>query len=148
MGFSTNLSMQCSHGEANKFYLLHIMVFISLMVCSHGSDFNKDFVATWGDRNVQIRDKGHLVELSLDREIGSRIQSKERYLYGRFDLEIKLAKGESAGTITSFYVKFLSSLVILFFMTNMGLCPYLILIIKIVLTKFVSTAYKNLVCSK
>lgn len=75
------------------------------MVCSHGSDFNKDFVATWGERNVQIHDEG-ILELSLDEEIGSRIESKERYLYGRFDMEMKLVKGESAGTITSFYVKF------------------------------------------
>ena len=35
---------------------------------------------------------------------GVGFQTKERYLFGGFDLEIKLVPGESAGTITSLYV--------------------------------------------
>ncbi|KAJ4816141.1 Xyloglucan endotransglucosylase/hydrolase [Rhynchospora pubera] len=96
--------MFCSQGYANRFHLVHLLIVISFIVSSHGSDFNKDFEVTWGHRNARIHDEGRLLELSLDREIGSRVQSKERYLYGRFDLEMKLVKGESAGTITSFYI--------------------------------------------
>ncbi|KAF7028451.1 hypothetical protein CFC21_070396 [Triticum aestivum] len=48
-------------------------------------------------------DDGRVVELALDRETGSRLESKDRYLFGRFDLDIRLVADESAGTITSFY---------------------------------------------
>ncbi|KAF7008739.1 hypothetical protein CFC21_023436 [Triticum aestivum] len=48
-------------------------------------------------------DDGRVVELALDRETGSRLESKDRYLFGRFDLDIRLVAGESAGTITSLY---------------------------------------------
>jgi Glycosyl hydrolases family 16 len=97
--------MYYSQGNASTLHLLHLLIVTSFIVCSHGNDFNQKFVASWGERNVQIQAKGVLA-LSLDKEIGSRIESKERYLYGRFDMEMKLARGESAGTITSFYVKF------------------------------------------
>lgn len=69
-----------------------------------GHNFHRDFDATWGEGNARFLDSGRLVELSLDEQTGSRLQSKDRYLFGRFDLEIKLVLGESAGTITSFYV--------------------------------------------
>ena len=55
-------------------------------------------------------DDGRVVELALDRETGSRLESKDRYLFGRFDLDIRLVAGESAGTITSLYVSVHGSL--------------------------------------
>ncbi|TVU07778.1 hypothetical protein EJB05_41147 [Eragrostis curvula] len=67
-------------------------------------NFHRDFDVVWGEGNARFRDGGRLVELSLDERTGARLQSKERYLFGRFDLEIKLVPGESAGTITSFYI--------------------------------------------
>jgi xyloglucan:xyloglucosyl transferase TCH4 len=67
-------------------------------------DFRRDFEVTWGQDNARFRDGGRVVELSLDERTGARMQSKDRYLFGRFDLDIKLVPGESAGTITAFYV--------------------------------------------
>uniref|UniRef100_A0A0A9CP76 Xyloglucan endotransglucosylase/hydrolase n=1 Tax=Arundo donax TaxID=35708 RepID=A0A0A9CP76_ARUDO len=67
-------------------------------------NFHRDFDVAWGEGNARFRDGGRLVELSLDERTGARLQSKERYLFGRFDLEIKLVAGDSAGTITSFYI--------------------------------------------
>ncbi|XP_062229683.1 xyloglucan endotransglucosylase protein 7-like [Phragmites australis] len=67
-------------------------------------NFHRDFDVVWGEGNARFRDGGRLVELSLDERTGARLQSKDRYLFGRFDLEIKLVPGESAGTITSFYI--------------------------------------------
>jgi Glycosyl hydrolases family 16 len=109
VSFSTHSSMYCSHGDANRSNLLHLLIVISFMVCSHGNDFDQKFVASWGERNVRMQHEGVLA-LSLDKEIGSRIESKELYLYGKFNMEMKLARGESAGTITSFYVLFSSAL--------------------------------------
>ncbi|KAJ3696238.1 hypothetical protein LUZ60_001615 [Juncus effusus] len=80
------------------------MVIASFVVFTRASDYNKDFDIVLGSRNARIRDDGRLIELSLDKEVSPRIQSKENFLYGRFDFEIKLAKGDTAGTITSFYI--------------------------------------------
>uniref|UniRef100_A0ACD5ZBS3 Uncharacterized protein n=1 Tax=Avena sativa TaxID=4498 RepID=A0ACD5ZBS3_AVESA len=66
--------------------------------------FHRDFDAVWGRRNARFLEEGRVVELSLDERTGSRLQSKDRYLFGRFDLDIRLVAGESAGTITSFYI--------------------------------------------
>nr|XP_051198921.1 uncharacterized protein LOC127312431 isoform X1 [Lolium perenne] len=66
--------------------------------------FHRDFDAVWGKRNARFLEQGRVVELSLDERTGSRLESKDRYLFGRFDLDIRLVAGESAGTITSFYM--------------------------------------------
>jgi hypothetical protein len=72
--------------------------------------FHRDFNAVWGKRNARFLEQGRVVELSLDQRTGSRLESKDRYLFGRFDLDIRLVAGESAGTITSFYVSLFRSL--------------------------------------
>ena len=66
--------------------------------------FHRDFDAVWGNRNARFLEEGRVVELALDEQTGSRLESKDRYLFGRFDLDIRLVAGDSAGTITSFYV--------------------------------------------
>jgi xyloglucan:xyloglucosyl transferase len=49
-------------------------------------------------------DKGKLLTLSLDRISGSGFQSKREYLFGRMDMQLKLVSGDSAGTVTAYYV--------------------------------------------
>ncbi|KAL6873683.1 hypothetical protein ACP4OV_013765 [Aristida adscensionis] len=73
-------------------------------VAGGGHSYHRDFDVVWGQGNARFRDGGRAVELSLDERSGARLQSKERFLFGRFDLEIKLVAGESAGTITAFYI--------------------------------------------
>ena len=80
------------------------LLLLAVAAAAGGHDFRRDFDVVWGEGNARFRDGGREVELSLDERTGARLQSKERYLFGRFDLEIKLVPGESAGTITSFYV--------------------------------------------
>jgi hypothetical protein len=81
-----------------------LLALLAAAAAAGDHDFRRDFDVTWGEGNARFRDGGREVELSLDRRTGARLQSKERYLFGRFDIEIKLVPGESAGTITSFYV--------------------------------------------
>jgi xyloglucan:xyloglucosyl transferase len=42
--------------------------------------------------------------LGLDHTSGSGFSSKDAYLYGRFDMDIKLVSNNSAGTVATFYV--------------------------------------------
>ncbi|XP_011006106.1 PREDICTED: brassinosteroid-regulated protein BRU1-like [Populus euphratica] len=75
----------------------------SMAVVASGS-FYQDFDLTWGDRRAKIFNGGQLLSLSLDKVSGSGFQSKKEYLFGRIDMQLKLVAGNSAGTVTAYYL--------------------------------------------
>lgn len=66
--------------------------------------FDRLFEITWGDDHANILDDGELLTLSLDQRSGSGLRSKNEYLFGKIDMQLKLVKGNSAGTVTAYYV--------------------------------------------
>ncbi|BAT73567.1 hypothetical protein LR48_Vigan01g038500 [Vigna angularis] len=67
-------------------------------------NFYEDIAITWGEQGgLKILGSNFLM-LSLDQLSGSGFRSKAEYLYGRIDMQIKLVSGNSAGTVTAYYL--------------------------------------------
>ncbi|KAJ6292744.1 hypothetical protein OIU78_024848 [Salix suchowensis] len=73
------------------------------MAASAG-DFNQEVVPIWGGDRAKILSGGKVLSLTLDKTSGSGFESKREYLFGRIDMQIKLVAGNSAGSVTAYYL--------------------------------------------
>ena len=66
--------------------------------------FGRNYVPTWAFDHIKYFNGGNEIQLLLDKYTGTGFQSKGSYLFGHFSMNIRMVPGDSAGTVTAFYL--------------------------------------------
>lgn len=84
-------------------FLVILGVCLTSVVATPAS-FSDEFTVTSEVDHVKTMADNNTIELILDQNSGAGFASKYQYMFGLVSMEIKLVSGDSAGTVTAFYM--------------------------------------------
>ncbi|CAL9185535.1 unnamed protein product [Musa hybrid cultivar] len=93
--------MESSNGGGWRMVMV-LYVAVSMVGSGWCSKFDELVQPSWATDHVIY--EGELLKLKLDNSSGAGFVSKSKYLYGKVTAELKLVEGDSAGTVTAFYM--------------------------------------------
>lgn len=82
--------------------LVTVLITMAIVNWAHSAKFDELFRPSWALDHV-LRD-GDVLKLKLDHYSGAGFESKSKYMFGKVTAQIKLVEGDSAGTVTAFYM--------------------------------------------
>lgn len=84
------------------YVMLAFSVAVAMVGSVESSRFDELFQPRWAMDHFTY--EGELLKMKLDNYSGAGFSSKSKYLFGKVNIQIKLVEGDSAGTVTAFYM--------------------------------------------
>ncbi|PIA64832.1 hypothetical protein AQUCO_00100359v1 [Aquilegia coerulea] len=103
-------------GKLSALFIVNIISLIAIACgqCFVDEKISQSMYITWGDQHSYMSADGEELQYGLDKSsvenlyfyilAGSAVQSKYEYLFGTIEMQIKLVPGDSAGTVTAYYL--------------------------------------------
>nr|GMC72872.1 xyloglucan endotransglucosylase/hydrolase protein 9 [Ipomoea batatas] len=82
--------------------VVFVMVGLVMSSSSSTSRFDEFFQPSWALDHFLY--EGEVLRMKLDTNSGAGFSSKSKYMFGKVTAQIKLVEGDSAGTVTAFYM--------------------------------------------